>query len=586
MKIRAKLILTVLILIVSVVAINLFMSFNQIQKGMKTSAIKKGAKVSAYLTSRDELKDVERIGDTKINISEQDYGKLKYLLEDTLFIGGLKFLYIIKQDSSGNFYYIVDGTDDNVKDNASFGEVVEPDYKDIYSNIWSSGKIIEGLFENLEYGVLMTNYYPLRNSSGDIYAVIGMDYDVSAEFEMLYKSTLYSIVLGIFSVLLAVGVFWLFAGSITQPLNALVLHFNNMADGNFKEHVPQNIQKRRDELGEVALAASQMQMGIGTMIESLKNQYHELQESGMTLNESAEGTGRSAAEVASIMHHLAEDAIKAASSLQRIDNVFDSVRETVEDVASGAAASLSAAQYSLQRTEDGEISLNKAAVHLRELTTSIEGASEITERLSQRSKEIGNITKTVMTIANQTNLLALNASIEAARAGEHGRGFAVVSTEITKLAAESALAATNIAGIIKKIISDTLESECAMNICKDSAGDQTYLMGELNQVISNLAEKSNTTKDAAMAMSTLSGTLREILPTLSASIITLRDIIEANAAASEEVLAATEEQQAKVDEIVSLSSDVNRFAEELNLILMKFKTTATVSEMRTSKVFL
>nr|MCU0518464.1 methyl-accepting chemotaxis protein [Oscillatoria sp. Prado101] len=72
-------------------------------------------------------------------------------------------------------------------------------------------------------------------------------------------------------------------------------------------------------------------------------------------------------------------------------------------------------------------------------------------QLSDRLSQIGTITRAVTDFANQTNMLALNAAVEAARAGDRGRGFAVVSSEIRRLADQSKKSAEQINALILDI---------------------------------------------------------------------------------------------------------------------------------------
>lgn len=78
------------------------------------------------------------------------------------------------------------------------------------------------------------------------------------------------------------------------------------------------------------------------------------------------------------------------------------------------------------------------------ITESVAGFSEVTDLVLQLGDRINRIigaladvqevSALISGIAKQTNMLALNAAIEAARAGESGGAFAIVATEVKKLA--------------------------------------------------------------------------------------------------------------------------------------------------------
>lgn len=78
-------------------------------------------------------------------------------------------------------------------------------------------------------------------------------------------------------------------------------------------------------------------------------------------------------------------------------------------------------------------------------------ASLQVKELAIKAGSIGQITNLINEIADQTNLLALNATVEAARAGDAGRSFAVVASEVKKLAEQTAKATSDIAKQIDEV---------------------------------------------------------------------------------------------------------------------------------------
>ncbi len=59
------------------------------------------------------------------------------------------------------------------------------------------------------------------------------------------------------------------------------------------------------------------------------------------------------------------------------------------------------------------------------------------EEVKETLNSVDTFTDTISDLAERTNILAINASIEAARAGQAGEGFAVIASEVQKLARNS-----------------------------------------------------------------------------------------------------------------------------------------------------
>jgi methyl-accepting chemotaxis protein WspA len=71
--------------------------------------------------------------------------------------------------------------------------------------------------------------------------------------------------------------------------------------------------------------------------------------------------------------------------------------------------------------------------------------------LNEKASNINQVVTTITKVADQTNLLTLNAAIEAEKAGEHRRGFAVVATEIRRLADQTAIVSYDIEQLVKEM---------------------------------------------------------------------------------------------------------------------------------------
>ncbi len=141
-----------------------------------------------------------------------------------------------------------------------------------------------------------------------------------------------------------------------------------------------------------------------------------------------------------------------------IKNALSNTQKAFADMLTKFDLMIAQSKDTAESSTDGMDILNNIVNSMDKLFTLMSEANSMMNSLVDRSNEISSVIMLIKDIAEQTNLLALNAAIEAARAGEQGRGFAVVASEVGKLAEKTQKATKEIAIVVQTMqqeISDT-----------------------------------------------------------------------------------------------------------------------------------
>lgn len=210
---------------------------------------------------------------------------------------------------------------------------------------------------------------------------------------------------------------------------------------------------------------------------------------------------------------LADGTTRQAAAIQQISATIADVSAKVAMTAQNAAK---AGEISKQ-TED-EVNLQDSSIQ-----NMVTAMSDI----SNTSKEIEKIIKTIEDISFQTNILALNAAVEAARAGDAGKGFAVVADEVRNLANKSAEAAKSTTTLISASI--------------DAVNKGSKIAGETAESMKKVKDKAAETAGLIVTIAEASAEQTDAIKQITSGIDQISQVVQMNSATAEETAASCEE---------------------------------------------
>ena len=289
--------------------------------------------------------------------------------------------------------------------------------------------------------------------------------------------------------------------------------------------------KSKDELGHLSQAFNHISSTISSYVKDISEQLSQMADNNMditirqnyigdfipiqvsiekiarSLNDtlhqivlSADEVSAGSDSVSSGAQSLSEGVTEQAAA---IDQLADSIESLSKDVAENAKDA--------QTANDTVCEVGR---YIEESNQQMELLIHAMSDISRSSGEIEKIVRTIEDIAGQTNLLSLNASIEAARAGMAGKGFAVVADEIRELAAKSAEAVNQTAGLID---SSRKAVENGMEIADNTAKSLVAVVHGSEEILSSVSKISSASQNQKTVLKQLAEHVDSISSVVSAN---------------------------------------------------------------------
>lgn len=421
-----------------------------------------------------------------------------------------------------------------------------------------------------DWGTFISGYVPLKNSAGEIVAVVGADItltDVEKILGDLKKFIFAGIVL---SVLISVLIALLLSHRISRPALLLVDKLDDVVrnSGDLTQAIKIT---SKDEMGVLAGKTNDLLANIRGIVERIRETTLVLNENTKEISSALHNTTEASETIAKAMSEISSGVSGQANLIHESTDKLEILSRHIDTLSESSGKISSSAQVAMEYSGEGNEAIDDLRQKYKVTGEIVEIVSSTVSKLESKSDEIGKIIEVITSISSQTNLLALNAAIEAARAGEQGKGFAVVAEEIRKLAESTTISAKEISKHINDVRSQSKETADAMSKVIETISAQSVSIENANKVLSHI---TSTVSDISENIISIDGAVKKVYAQKEDALASIKEIYhtaENMVAVTEEVNASSEEQHAVVENVSVRVEKLMEMSGKLESTVTKFK---------------
>lgn len=356
---------------------------------------------------------------------------------------------------------------------------------------------------------------------------------------------------------------------IGVPLKRVSRNLDNISNGDLTEEI--KTTKRKDEIGQLVRATSQMQSELKNLINSVADATVQVLSSSEELTQSTNEVVVGAEQVATTMQELATGAEAQANSTSEFSEHMQKFSETIEDSSKESEKIYQTSTNVYSLTKDGREMMANSVSQMQSIDNIVKNSVDGVKELDVKSGEISKLVGVIASIAEQTNLLALNAAIEAARVGDQGKGFAVVADEIRQLAEQVSVSVVDITDIVNNIQSESAKLVVGLETGYEQVEKGTNQIQQTGETFNKISSSVESMGNAIKEISNRLAGNRSTTKNMSTNIEEIAGLSEQSAAGIEQTSATAQQTTSTMQEVSSSSEELANLAEKLSNLVERFK---------------
>lgn len=517
-SIKVKLMTLCIIVVIILFIFISFVSLNIVTSTARNSISAYGENIiKHYIENFDIISYFKFLEDP--TLQNENYHKIRSDLKSLKDMINAQFVYTMKIDNKNREIMLIDSSERDLY--LPIGYILRDKPNAIVRNTYEKGEFIKAQYINNSWGNYYSFYFPIKDSSGQIVSLMGIDLDstllqnIISSHQKIVSYFVFKLYLGITILCIVVTIISIIR--ILKSINSIKNIMKIVSSGNLTKKF--DYYKKTNEFSSIQNLFIDMIEDIKSILRSIISTSKKIASTFKDIEVKKTNIRSKIMEIDSLTFNISKSNEKIVLNTNTIKDEISSFNSSINKMYSDLSNIKDLSQTTQNICIENTENIQSFILEMDPLIDKFQDFKRNTLTLNDLSSEIKQILKEIHEISNQTKLLSLNASIVAASAGEHGDGFIVVSEEIGEFSHKTSqsisLIQDTLETIIKTIGYINTETKNTSHIFKNQSVKSSMFLDNLTAINRLISEISSSLEHISLKSKLLTDKNNDILSTIN-----------------------------------------------------------------------